>query len=172
MTDWIKAANPTAPITTEPEALGAARASAIAIFIGFLTGAVGLVWQTLNPQDIDAVIAQAGATDPQAASVAAASVQAGIWLGVALVIIQLILGVIQWRNPNKILAILFIVLVAFGIVMTAAAPLLAGMVPNVPATPGWQIALSLVILVIQMVLLIAGLRGIGKLDAIQMSESR
>jgi len=172
MTDWIKAANPTAPITTEPEALGAARASAIAIFIGFLTGAIGLIWQWLNPQDIDAIVAQAGAADPQAASVAAASVQAGIWLGVALVAIQLILGVVQWRSPNKILAILFIVLVAFGIVMTAAAPLLAGMVPNVPATPGWQIALSLVILAIQMILLIAGLRGLNRLDAIQMNESR
>lgn len=34
MSEWIKAMNPTAPITTEPEAVRAARASAIAIFLG------------------------------------------------------------------------------------------------------------------------------------------
>jgi hypothetical protein len=42
MTDWIKAVNPMASITTEAEAIGAARASALAIFLGVIWGAVGV----------------------------------------------------------------------------------------------------------------------------------
>ena len=44
MTDWIKASNPTAPITTEAEAIGATRASAVAIFLGVLWGIVGIFY--------------------------------------------------------------------------------------------------------------------------------
>jgi hypothetical protein len=40
MTDWIKASNPTATITTEAEAIGA-WASALAIFLGVIWGGSG-----------------------------------------------------------------------------------------------------------------------------------
>jgi len=70
------------------------------------------------------------------------------------------------------LAILFLVLVIFGIVSTAATPLIASAMPNIPATPMWQIALSLVVMVVQLILLIAGLRGIGRLDRLQMESAR
>ncbi|WP_370235977.1 hypothetical protein [Brevundimonas sp.] len=43
MTDWLKAINPTSTATTRPEAVAAARASAIGIFLGIAVGVVGLI---------------------------------------------------------------------------------------------------------------------------------
>jgi len=103
---------------------------------------------------------------------AEAGAAVGIWLGGALVLIQLVFAVLQWRNPKKWIAILFIVLIALGILQTAAAPLLAGMVPNAPVVPMWQVALSIAIMIVQIVLHIAGLRGINRLEAMQMDAAR
>jgi len=172
MTDWIKAFNPTSVITTEADAEGAARASAVAMFIGAVVGVISVAWTLANPGEIQAAVQSVNEANPDGAAAAAAGAQVGIWLAGGLGVLQLILGFVQWRNPGKMLAILFLVLVLFGIVSTAATPLLAGAVPNMPTVPMWQIALSLVIMVIQLILLIAGLRGIGRLDRLQMESAR
>ena len=172
MTDWIKAFNPGSPITTEAEAESAARASAVAMFIGAVVGVVSLAWAVANPAELQAAVDAASAANPAGAASAAASVQIGLWTAGGFAALQLILGVVQWRNPGKMLAILFMVLVIFGIVSTAATPLIASAMPNIPATPMWQIALSLVVMVVQLILLIAGLRGIGRLDRLQMESAR
>lgn len=169
---WLKAMNPASPIATEAEAQRAARASAISIFIGVVVGLVGVAWTFANPQAMQDAIATASNGDASAAAAAEMGVQAGIWLGLGMVVIQLILGFIQWRNPGKFIAILFMVLIAFGIVSTLAAPLMAASMPNVPATPMWQIALSVVIMVLQFVLHITGLKGISQRDRIQMEQAR
>lgn len=170
MSDWIKAINPTGPITNEAEASMAARASALSIVIGVVVGIISLVWTLLNPQDMQAAADAASTADSPAAG--AATTQLAIWLGGAMIAVQAVFAFIQWRDPKKWIAILFLVLLAYGIVSTVAAPALAGMVPNMPAIPVWQIALSLVIMVVQVVLHVAGLRGIGRLDAIQMDAAR
>ena len=156
MSDWITAMNPTAPITTEAEALRAGRASAVSIFIGAVVGAVGVAWTAMNPD----------------AAPTAAAGQAALWIAVAMVVIQLVLGWVQWREPRKVIAIIFLLLIAFGILSTLAAPMMAGMVPDMPVIPLWQIALSLAIMAVQTVLHVAGLRGINKLDALQMDAAR
>ena len=168
---WLKAMNPSSPITTEAEADRAARASAISIFIGVVVGAISVAWTFANPQIMADAVAAASEGGGSAA-MANASLQAGLWMAVGMVAIQLILGLIQWRNPGKFIAILFMVLIAFGIVSTLAAPMMAASMPNVPATPMWQIALSIVIMIIQFVLHIAGLRGIKQRDRIQMEQAR
>ncbi|WP_396593947.1 hypothetical protein [Brevundimonas sp. R86498] len=175
MSDWIKAINPTSAITTEAEAERAARASAISIFIGVAVGLVSVAWTLANPGAIAEAAAAAsttqGDTDAAAAGAAVAT-QAAIWGGAAMVVIQLILGVVQWRSPGKFIAILFMVLIALGLASAAITPLMAGLMPDVPTTPIWQIALSVVILVVQLVLHAAGLRGISRLDRIQMEQAR
>jgi hypothetical protein len=158
MSDWIKAMNPTAPITTEAEALRAGRASAVSIFIGAAVGAINVAWTAMNPD--------------AAANTNAAAGQAALWIAGATVVVQLVLGWVQWREPRKVIAIIFLLLIAFGVLTTLAAPMMAGMVPDMPVIPMWQIALSLVIMAIQIVLHVAGLRGIGKLDALQMDAAR
>jgi len=171
MSDFIKAANPTAPITTEAEAEAAARSSAISIFIGVIVGIVSVIWMITNPQDVSAALIESGIDAEKAASDAASMAQLTLWSTAGLALIQLIFGFVQWKSPKKFIAILFIVLVILGILLTVSAPLMAGM-PGGVAVPLWQTALSLVILAIQLILHFAGLRGMNKLDALQMNAAR
>ena len=172
MSNWLKAMNPASPVTTEAEAERAAKASAISIFIGVVVGLVSLAWTIANPGAMNDALATASQGDPAAAAMADASLQAGLWMAGGMVAIQLILGVVQWRNPGKFIAILFIVLIALGIAMSVASPLMTASMPNVPVTPMWQIALSVVIMVVQLVLHVTSLKGIKQLDRIQMEQSR
>ncbi|MGA0546694.1 hypothetical protein ACO2Q1_15585 [Brevundimonas sp. VNH65] len=160
MSAWLNAMNPTAPITSEAEAQKAARSSAVSIFIGVVAGIVGIIWSFMIADEL--------------AAAAAAGAQAGIWLGVGLTVVQLVFALIQWRDPKKFIAWLFLALIALGFVGTLATPLMADAVAaaGVPPTPMWQIVLSLVTLVIQAVLHVAGLRGMKRLDDIQMSAAR
>ena len=165
---WLKAINPGAPINGEAEAKQAARASALAIFIGVIVGAFSVGWTYMNMDQIVAAAEAAGG-----AAMAGSIVQTTLWTTVALAVIQLVFGIVQWRDPKKFIAILFIVLIILGLLMTLAAPMMASMAPaGTPPTPMWQIALSGGIMVIQVVLHVAGLRGIKKLDAIQMDSAR
>ena len=172
MNNWLKAMNPSSPITTEAEAFRAARASAISILIGVVVGLVSLAWTFANPGAVHDAVAAASGNDPAAAAASEMALQVGLWTGGGVVLIQIILGAIQWRSPNTFIAILFMVLIAFGIVSTAATPLMASMAPNMPVTPMWQIALSIVIMIGQFFLQITGLRGIKQLDRIQMENAR
>lgn len=168
---WLKAMNPGAPIHGEAEARQAARASAISIFIGVAVGVVSAIWSFMNADALTAT-ATAGA-DAATAAAMQTGVQAGLWMGVALTVVQLVFGIVQWRDPKKFIAILFLVLIALGFLSVLATPMLASMAPaGTPETPMWQIALSAVIMIVQAVLHVAGLRGIKKLDAIQMDAAR
>lgn len=175
---WIQAANPTAPITTEAEAQAAARSSAIAIVIGVIYGVVGIIITFATMGAIRAAMAAQVASSgapPQAAAIAGGALSIGIWTGVAFVIIQAVPAVMQWRKPNKIIAIIFLLLIAFGIISTLAAVVMmgSGALPQTTvATPIWQVALALVVYVVEAVLHFAGLRGIRRLDAIQMEAAR
>ena len=171
MSNWLKAMNPSSPITTEAEAERAAKASAISIFIGVVVGLISLAWTFANPaamQDAMAAASQGGG-NAEATNMA---LQMGMWLAGALVLVQLILGFVQWRNPGKFIAILFLVLLAYGLLSTLATPLLASSMPNMPNIPVWQLALSVVVMIIQVVLHVTGLKGIKQLDRIQMEQSR
>jgi len=172
MSNWLTAMNPSSPITTEAEAERAAKASAISIMIGVVVGLVGLAWTFANPAAIHEAVAAASQNDPAAAAASQGALQVGMWIAGGMVLVQIVLGTIQWRNPGKFIAILFMVLIAFGLVSTLAAPMMAGMAPGMPETPMWQIVLSVVVMIVQMVLHVAGLRGINQLDRIQMQQSR
>ncbi len=163
---------PTAPITTEAEAVKSARASAISIFIGVAVGVIGVIWTLTHPEILQNAIAAAEAQTPGAGEVAAASTKFGMYFGYGMILLQAVLGFVQWRSPNKIIAYIFLALIILGFLSTAAVPLMAGLAPNMPATPGWQIALSLVIMAVQFVLHITGLKGMKKLDQLQMDAAR
>lgn len=171
MGSLISGMNPTAPLRTEAEAEAAAKASAISIFIGVIVALVGIAWTLANPAAMQDALASATGTDVSAEA-AGTTTQYWVYLSGGLALVQLIFGIVQWRSASKWIAILFLVLLALGILNTAATPLLASMVPNAPTVPTWQIALSLVIMVIQVVLHVAGLRGINKLDKLQMDAAR
>jgi len=166
MTDWAKAVNPTAPISTEDEALGAARVSTIAIALGAAWGIVGVVQMTANKARLIELATTASAGNPAAGpEMAATIVQGTIYFGIAMVVIQVILALVQWIKPNIIIPIIFLILVAGGAVMSLIQ--LATNPVAMSSTPIWQMGLSYVIVVVQLVLHTSGIRGASKLDKIR-----
>ena len=174
MTDWVRASNPTAPITNEAEATAAARASAIAIFLGVLWGIVGIVYlMTAGQALMEAAIAQAAADNPEAAGVAGMMAQGVLWMSIFFVGIQLVLGLVQWAKPNIVIPIIFLILVIFGLLTGLMGALGMGQAdaPEAAMAPAWQTWTGLVLLVVQMVLHIAGIRGARQLDKLRFEAA-
>lgn len=165
MSDWIKAINPTAPITTEAEAVRAARVSAIGVVIGVATGLVGVTQMILKRDQIIAA-ANAAATDPAVAGMGATIAQGALYFAIGMVVLQAIIAVVQWLKPNIFIPIIFAILVAGGLAMAVISTLMPSPVER-PETPIWQWGLTIVIAVVQLVLHIAGARGASKLDKIR-----
>jgi hypothetical protein len=175
MTDWIKASNPTASITTEADAIAAARASALAIFLGVIWGAVGVfLLISGGSTEMEAAMAQASADAPEMAGMGALAMQIAIWTAVGICVIQLVLGLVQWAKPNVVIPIIFAILVAFGLASGAFGLVMAGQagMPETAAAPSWQLYVGLAVLVIQLVLHIAGIRGANALDRIRMAAAQ
>ena len=175
MTDWIKASNPTASITTEAEAIGAARASALAIFLGVIWGGVGVfMLMSGGSAEIEAAMAQASADAPEMAGMGAMAMQIAMWSAIGICVIQLVLGLVQWTKPNVVIPIIFAILVAFGLVSGVFGMMMAGQegMPETAAAPTWQLYVGFVILVIQLVMHIAGIRGARALDRIRMAAAQ
>ena len=174
MTDWIKASNPAAPITTEAEAISAARASALAIFLGVAWGIVGIVLlMTGGSAEMEAAMAAASADAPEMAGMGEMAMQIAMWSAIGLTVIQLVLGLVQWAKPNIVIPIIFAILVAFGLVSGVLGLMMSGQ-EGMPesAAPTWQIYVGFVILVIQLILHIAGIRGARMLDKLQMAAAQ
>lgn len=175
MSEWIKAVNPTAPITTEPDALRAARASALAIFLGVAWGVVGVaILLTTGAAAMEAAMAQAAADAPEVAGMTGAMTQIALWGAIGVTVIQLVLGLVQWTKPNIVIPIIFLILVIYGLVTSLIGLSMMGSpdIPDAARTPLWQIALGLIILVIQLVMHIAGIRGARALDKLRMDAAQ
>ena len=175
MTDWIRASNPTTPITTEAEAIAAARASAIAIFLGVLWGLVGIVYlMTAGQAIMDAAVAQASAQNPDAAGMAGMVANGILGMSIFFVVIQLIIGLVQWAKPNVVIPIIFALLVAFGLITGLMTAFGVGQTDTTgaAANPLWMTWGSLVILVVQLVLHITGIRGSQTLDRLRMAAAQ
>lgn len=175
MNDWIKAFNPTSPLTTEAEALRAARASAIAIFLGVAWGVVGLIYMmTFGQAAIEAAVAGAAADAPEMAGMTGTMTQVAMGMAVAIVAIQLILGLVQWFKPNIVIPILFVILVAYGLVMALIGLTMMNSLdlPAAAQTPLWQSIGGLAVLLVELVLHIAGIRGARRLDKLRMDAAQ
>lgn len=170
MTDWVRASNPTAPIANEAEATAAARASAIAIFLGVLWGIVGVVQMFMSQAEMTEAAAAAAASDPAAVGMVGAMVQGMLYFAVAMVVIQAILGFVQWTKPNIVIPIIFAILVVGGAAI-AASGLMATPEGAAPTAPMWQTVVGFIILAIQLVLHIAGIRGASKLDKLRFEAA-
>lgn len=175
MTDFARALNPTAPITTETEAIAAARASAIAIFLGVLWGIIGVVYLLTAGQAVmEAAVAQATAQNPETAGMAGMMGQAALWMTVCFVVIQAVLGLVQWSKPGIVIPIIFLILVAFGLVSALLSMAMAGQsaLPEAAQTPVWQVWGSLIVMAIELVLHINGIRGASKLDKLRLAAAQ
>lgn len=175
MTDWIKASNPTAPITTEAEAIGAARASAVAIFLGVAWGIVGIVYlMTAGQALIDAAVAEASAQSSEVSGMAGMMTQGLIGLSIGLIVIQLIIGLVQWFRPNIVIPIIFTILVAFGLLTGLMAVVGVGQPENAAAfaNPAWLTWGGIAVMAVELVMHIAGIRGARALDKLRMAAAQ
>ena len=100
--------------------------------------------------------------------------QIAMWSAIGICVIQLVLGLVQWAKPNIVIPIIFAILVAFGLVSGVFGLMMAGQegMPESAAAPTWQVYVGFVILVIQLVLHIAGIRGARALDRIRMAAAQ
>ncbi len=174
MTDWIKASNPTAPVTTEAEAIAAARASALAIFLGVVWGAVGVaLLMSGGSAEVEAAMAQASADAPEMAGMGGMVMQIAMWTAIGFCAIQFVLGLVQWTKPNVVIPIIFAILVVFGLGSGLLGLMMQGQEGVPPSTaPTWQVWVGFVILVIQLVMHVAGIRGARALDRIRMEAAQ
>ena len=174
MTDWAKAMNPASPLNTEAEALGAARASAIAIFLGVVWGIISVVYMMTGGQEaMEAAMAAAGG-DEATAGMATSMAQFALYMAIGLVVIQAILGFVQWTKPNKVIPILFIILVVYGLGSTVLGQMMAGQmdVPEAAQGPMWLTVAGIVVMLVELVLHVAGVRGASKLDKLRMEAAQ
>ena len=109
-------------------------------------------------------MAEAAASSPEAASMTGMMAGAAVGVTAFLIAIQLILGLVQWFKPNIVIPILFTILVVYGLGTAVLGLVMAGQM-DIPAAaaPAWQTWGGIVVLVIQLVLHIAGIRGANAL---------
>ncbi len=162
MTDMVRAMNPMAPINDAAEAKAAARASAVAIFLGVIWGAIGLVWM-MGPgaEMMEEAMAAAAASSPGAEGMSGMMAGAAVGFAGFLILCQVILGAVQWFKPNIVIPILFTVLVVYGLGSTVLALTMADQMGMgaAPQAPEWQTWGGVAVMVVQLVLHIAGIRG-------------
>lgn len=173
MSDMVKGMNPTAAITNAGEAKAAARASAIAIFLGVIWGVIGLVWM-MGPgaEVMQAAMAEATAASPDAAGMAGMAAGAAVGIAGFLIVCQLILGLVQWFKPNIVIPILFTVLVVYGLGTGVWGLMMADQMDMGAAVgPTWQTYGSLAVMVVQLILHIAGIRGASAMNKFRDAQA-
>ena len=169
MSGWIKAINPTATSTTETEARRAARASALSIGLGVLMGLWSTYYMMTDGKAVmEAAMAEATAATPEAAGMMGAMASVMLGFGIAMVVVQAILGLVQWFKPNIVIPIIFTVLVVYGIGSMALSQMMVEQSQmTVPSVPLWQTIVTWVVLVVQLILHIAGIRGASALSQLR-----
>ena len=175
MTDMVRAMNPTAKIDDAAQAKAAARASAIAIFLGVIWGAIGLMWM-MGPgaEVMEAAMAEATSASAGGAGMAGVATSMAVGLGGFLIVVQLILGLVQWFKPNIVIPILFTVLVVFGLGNALLGMVMAGQMDlgaAAKAAPAWQLYGGLAVLVIELILHIAGIRGASAMNKFRDAQA-
>jgi hypothetical protein len=166
VSDLIKAMNPAGALPDEDTARKAAQVSAI----GMILGAVNTVaegWYSANggAEASQQMAATLTGKMPTAEEMEA-SAQFGL-IGMGLVVVlQLVLAAVQWRKPNSILPMLFLVLVIWALGMAVLA-LLTG----AGERPMWLTALTIVTMTLAAALHIAGIRGASALQKFRQAQA-
>lgn len=173
MSGWISAINPMNAAKTEADARRSARASAVAILLGVLWGIWGVYYMMTDGREImEAAMTQSAAATPEMADMAGLMATAAMGMGIGVVLIQAILGLVQWFKPNIVIPIIFTILVVYGLANMGLSQFVGEEIRsqmNVPDVPQWQTILSWVVLIVQLILHIAGIRGAATLGKLSQS---
>lgn len=161
--------NPSAQLNTEAEARTAARASAVSIFIGVVMGIVSVVLlMNGGLAQIEAAMQAQAGNDPEMAGMTGMMTQGALYLTIFMVVIQAVIGLVQWAKPNVYIPIIFLILVVYGL-GTSALGLMTptDAVPQGPMSAPAMVALSIIVLLVQALLHVVGIRGASKLSKLR-----
>ncbi len=173
MADWLKAINPGSTATTRPEAVAAARASAIGIFLGVAVGVVGLIrTMGIGTEAMEAAMIENAQGDAAVAGMAGTIASAMVYVAGGTLVVQAIFGLVQWFKPNRVIPILFILLVAIGLLSSISGLAMSSQMETATAVaaPLWFTVLGLVALIVELALHVAGFRGASTLAQLNKAE--
>ena len=159
MKAWLKAFNPLSAIDTEAEAVMAARASAISLWLSGAKWIAAAILMIKDMPRLKAAIAT-GADSPVRDLVGNGMVEAMVAITAAIGLFQVMLGGVQWRVPNTIIPIIFLILSAYGLGNALWSQLAGG----AGAGSGWPMLLSYFTLVVAVLFHWVGLRGASRLE--------
>jgi hypothetical protein len=180
MKDWIAASNPLAPAGDHAWALRRARLSAVALWLSALSGLVYAALTMVYGDQVYAAMLEAvsaQAETPEQAEIARSFLSPGVvrfamitavFIGLA----QIVIGLVQWRRPNRIIPLLFLLLGVYGLVSGLVAFMMAGQMGYSPTAgmPAWSQGLSYLIQIVALVFHVGGWRGAQNLHALKMQS--
>jgi hypothetical protein len=163
MTDWIKAIHPTAALTSEPQALAAARISSIAMVIGAVRDAV-LAWYAANAgAEATRIAVDQMTRQTETAEQIQMATDIGLTGAVVAIVLQMVLAVVHWRKPTTLLPLVFLMLVvwALGTGGLALLGILNGQ--GTVTQPVGLVLMTLVTMTVAALLHATAIRGAGRL---------
>lgn len=161
MKAWLRALNPQAALETEAEALTAARASSVTLW---LSGAKWISAAILSIGDmprIKAAMINGSGTGSQIQDlVGNGMAEVTVAITAAIGLFQVMLGGVQWRAPTTVIPIIFLILAAYGLMSVLWSQFTGGYGAGV----GLSMILSYFTLVVAVVFHSIGLRGSARLE--------
>lgn len=180
MSSWIKALNPLDAPTTETEARQKARASAVALVISAVHGAIGVALlaanlETMRAAMVEAAAAQSAGQPAESAemvqSMVGGAADAMPWIAGAIVVIQLGLAFWQWAKPNIVIPIIFLLLTIYGLLTAALGIANNGLgASETAASPVWNLILGLVVMALAALFHASGIRGAAALGKYKIRD--
>lgn len=179
MSSWIKALNPLDAPTTEPDAKQKARASAVALVISAVHGAIGVAllaanMETMRAAMVEAAAAQSAGQPAESAammqSMVGGAADAMPWIAGAIVVIQLGLAFWQWAKPNIVIPIIFLLLTAYGLISSLTKVQLGVDMSVSAASPLWYVILGMIGIVLAALFHISGIRGAAALGKYKIRD--
>jgi ABC-type Fe3+-siderophore transport system permease subunit len=164
--------NPTAPLKSEAEARTAAQASAVGIIVGAI-GTIAEGWYSANGgAEASQRMVEKMTGQVQTAEQVQQAIQVGLIMTGVLVVIQLVLAGVQWKKPNQVLPILFLILVVWGLGTLALTLAGSGQMEalGVEPRPTWLMTVGFVTLLVAALLHVVGIRGAGALNRFRRGE--
>lgn len=157
MKAWLKAFNPLATIDSEAEALMAARASSISLWLSGAKWVMAAILMIEDMPRLKAVMATSADT-PLNDMLGNGRVEATVAITAAIGLFQVMLGGVQWRAPNTVIPIIFLILSVYGLGNALWSQFTGG------SYGGLTMGLSYFTLVVAVLFHWIGLRGARRLE--------
>jgi hypothetical protein len=115
MTNWLRLSNPMVRLDSREAALTVTRLSALGMVIGAVRDTVLAVYSTSAGAEATREVVETVTSQPYTPEQMHLATQLGLAGAVAVIVLQLVLAVVQWRKPTSFLPLIFLVLVVWAL---------------------------------------------------------